>query len=42
MGLVVPDPEEALTHVWAEAGTEAAAKARAQDYARQVRNVLRG
>jgi mannose-1-phosphate guanylyltransferase/phosphomannomutase len=40
--LLVPDPEEALTHVWAEATTEAAALARAQDYARQVRNVLRG
>ncbi len=41
-GLVVPDPEEALVHVWAEASTEAAALARAQEYARQVRNVLRG
>ena len=40
--LVVPDPEEALTHIWAEAASEAAALARAQDYARQVRNVLRG
>ncbi len=40
--LVVPDPEEPLTHVWAEATTEAAALKRAQDYARQVRNVLRG
>ena len=40
--LVVPDPDEALTHVWAEARTEAAALGRAQDYARHVRNVLRG
>jgi mannose-1-phosphate guanylyltransferase/phosphomannomutase len=40
--LVVPDPEEALTHIWAEAASEAGALARAQDYARQVRNVLRG
>ena len=40
--LVVPDPEEPLTHVWAEATTEATALRRAQDYARQVRNVLRG
>jgi mannose-1-phosphate guanylyltransferase / phosphomannomutase len=40
--LIVPDPEEALTHIWAEAVTEAGALARAQDYARQVRNVLRG
>ena len=35
--LVVPDPEEALTHIWAEAGTETGARARAQDYARHVR-----
>ena len=40
--LVVPDPEEALTHIWAEAGTETGARARAQDYARHVRNLLRG
>ena len=40
--LVVPDPEEPLTHVWAEATTEATALRRAQDYARQLRNVLRG
>ena len=39
--LVVPDPEEALTHVWAEAGSDAGARARAQDYARRVRNLLR-
>jgi mannose-1-phosphate guanylyltransferase / phosphomannomutase len=40
--LVVPDPDEALAHIWAEAPTEAAALARTQDYAREVRNVLRG
>jgi mannose-1-phosphate guanylyltransferase / phosphomannomutase len=40
--LVVPDPEEALTHVWAEASTDADALGRAQDYARRVRNLLRG
>jgi mannose-1-phosphate guanylyltransferase / phosphomannomutase len=39
--LVVPDPEEPLTHIWAEAASDDAARARAQDYARQVRNVLR-
>jgi hypothetical protein len=38
---VVPDPEEALTHIWAEASTEAGARSRAQDYARRVRNLLR-
>ncbi len=40
--LVVPDLDEALTHIWAEAPTEAGALQRAQDYAREVRNVLRG
>ena len=40
--LVLPDPEEALTHVWAEGPGDAGARARAQDYARQVRNLLRG
>jgi mannose-1-phosphate guanylyltransferase/phosphomannomutase len=39
--LVVPDPEEALTNVWAEGPTEAAANARAHEYARLVRGVLR-
>jgi mannose-1-phosphate guanylyltransferase/phosphomannomutase len=39
--LVVPDPEEALTHVWSEGPSEAGARARAQEYARRVRNLLR-
>ena len=39
--LVVPDPEEALTHVWSEAGSEDGARARAHDYARRIRNLLR-
>jgi mannose-1-phosphate guanylyltransferase / phosphomannomutase len=39
--LVVPDPDEALAHIWAEASTEAGALARAHDYARRVRDVLR-
>ena len=39
--LVFPDPEEPLTHVWAEAATDADARARAQEYARRIRNVLR-
>jgi hypothetical protein len=38
---MVPDPEEALTNVWAEGPSEAAARERAQDYARAVRKVLR-
>jgi mannose-1-phosphate guanylyltransferase/phosphomannomutase len=39
--LVVPDPDEALTNVWAEGASEAAARERARDYARAVRQVLR-
>ena len=39
--LVVPDPEEPLTHVWAEAATEPKPRARAQEYARRIRNLLR-
>jgi len=40
--LVLPDPDEALTHVWAEAASEAATRGRAQEYARRVRALLRG
>ena len=39
--LVFPDTEEPLTHVWAEASTDADARARAQEYARRIRNLLR-
>ncbi len=39
--LIFPDPEEPLTHVWAEAATDADARTRAQEYARRIRNVLR-
>ena len=39
--LVFPDPEEPLTHVWAEAATDADCPARAQEYARRIRNLLR-
>ncbi len=39
--LVLPDPEEPLTHVWAESKTDAEARARAQEFARRVRNLLR-
>ena len=40
--LVLPDPEEPLTHVWAE-GRDAtpAPAALAQEYARRIRQVLR-
>jgi len=38
--LVLPDPEEALTHVWAEAASEPEARRRAQHYAERIRQVL--
>jgi len=39
--LVVPDPEEPITHVWAEAPTEAEARARAQEHAIRIRQMVR-
>jgi mannose-1-phosphate guanylyltransferase/phosphomannomutase len=39
--LVVPDPEEPMTHVWAEAATDAKARARASEYAVRIRQMLR-
>jgi mannose-1-phosphate guanylyltransferase/phosphomannomutase len=39
--LVLPDPEEPVTHVWAEAVTSNEARSRAQEYARRIRNMLR-
>ena len=39
--LILPDTEEPLTHVWAEAATDAAARTLAQSYARRIRNLLR-
>jgi mannose-1-phosphate guanylyltransferase/phosphomannomutase len=39
--LVLPDPDEALTHVWAEAGTDVDARRVAQEYVERIRNVLR-
>ncbi|MGI9033776.1 MAG: sugar phosphate nucleotidyltransferase [Acidimicrobiales bacterium] len=38
--LVLPDPQEPVTHVWAEADTEAQARTLAQEYARKVRKIL--
>jgi mannose-1-phosphate guanylyltransferase/phosphomannomutase len=38
--LVLPDPEEALTHVWAEAHSDEGAEALAQRYVTQIRDVL--
>jgi mannose-1-phosphate guanylyltransferase/phosphomannomutase len=39
--LVLPDPEDAITHVWAEAGTDQDARRLAQDYAKRIRQVVR-
>jgi mannose-1-phosphate guanylyltransferase/phosphomannomutase len=39
--LVLPDPEEPLTHVWAEAPSEGEARDLAQEYARRIRQLLR-
>jgi len=39
--LVLPDPEEQLTHVWAEAASEQAARLLAQEYCRRIRSLLR-
>ncbi|MDQ1404230.1 MAG: mannose-phosphate guanylyltransferase / phosphomannomutase, partial [Actinomycetota bacterium] len=39
--LVLPDPEEPLSHVWAEGPTEADARTRALEYARRIRQLLR-
>jgi mannose-1-phosphate guanylyltransferase/phosphomannomutase len=39
--LVLPDPEEALTHVWAEGASDQEARQLAQEYARRIRQGLR-
>jgi len=39
--LVLPDPEEPLTHVWAEGPSESAARSLAQEYCRRIRSMLR-
>jgi mannose-1-phosphate guanylyltransferase/phosphomannomutase len=38
--LVLPDPDEALTHVWAEAGSDVDARRLAQEYVQRIRQVL--
>jgi mannose-1-phosphate guanylyltransferase/phosphomannomutase len=38
--LVLPDPDEALTHVWAEADTDVEARRVAQEYVQRIRQVL--
>jgi mannose-1-phosphate guanylyltransferase/phosphomannomutase len=39
--LVLPDPEEPVTHVWAEAPSDAAAEARAKEYVVRLEQLLR-
>jgi len=39
--LVLPDPEQPLTHVWAEAGSDQDARRFAQEWARDIRTALR-
>ncbi len=39
--LVLPDPTEPVTHIWAEADTDARARSLVQEYARKVRQILR-
>ncbi len=39
--LVLPDPDEPVTHVWAEGASDARARARAQQYAVRLRQLLR-
>ena len=39
--LALPDPEEPLTHVWAEASADAEARRIGQDYVRRIRQLLR-
>jgi mannose-1-phosphate guanylyltransferase/phosphomannomutase len=38
--LVLPDPEEPTTHVWAEAGSESDARKRAQEHVTRIRRML--
>ncbi|HVF13493.1 MAG TPA: hypothetical protein VM942_02780, partial [Acidimicrobiales bacterium] len=39
--LVLPDPEDPVTHVWSEGASEREARSVAQDYARRIRSLLR-
>jgi mannose-1-phosphate guanylyltransferase / phosphomannomutase len=39
--LALPDPEEPVTHIWAEAASDADARRLAQEYARRIRQLLR-
>ncbi|MEZ5203923.1 MAG: sugar phosphate nucleotidyltransferase [Acidimicrobiales bacterium] len=39
--LALPDPEEPVTHIWAEGADAASARALAQEYVRRIRQALR-
>ena len=39
--LALPDPEEPVTHIWAEGSTQAAADSLAREYVRRIRQTLR-
>jgi mannose-1-phosphate guanylyltransferase/phosphomannomutase len=39
--LALPDPEEPITHVWAEGDSDDAARRLSQEYARRIRQLLR-
>jgi mannose-1-phosphate guanylyltransferase/phosphomannomutase len=39
--LVLPDPEDPFTHVWAESDGDTAARQLAQEYARAIRQAMR-
>ena len=39
--LAVPDPEEPVTHLWAESTTDAKARRLVQEYARRIRQLVR-
>ena len=39
--LALPDPEDPVTHVWAEGPSDAEARRLAQEYARRIRQLLR-
>jgi mannose-1-phosphate guanylyltransferase/phosphomannomutase len=38
--LALPDPEEPITHVWAEADSDAEARRLAQEYVRRIRQLV--
>jgi len=39
--LALPDPQEPVTHIWAEGSTQGAARSLAQEYVRRIRQTLR-